>query len=159
MFGDNRIEWGVCNALAEIYFVANCKYFKQLNAGISNNYDKEVFNFLLDNARRVVPIICVDKQKKLITQDIATQAYKNLYACFEMGMFLQGRKFATDGVNALIKNVVGEKIFFVIEKEFGALANSVVVAISELEPESIIKIASAKQELQTVLINNGLIKI
>ncbi len=158
MFFDKRLTWDRVTDITSYYFMANCYHYVNSTDSKMAPYESDIFNFVKHNSNQVVPIICVDRQLKLVTKDIARNAILNFIAAADSNAYATARRQITDATNAILKMAAGEQLFDLIEESYASYLKIVKNPINELSDEDQILIASAAFALKNKAINSGLVK-
>ena len=158
MFFDKRLSWDTVSDCASIYFMANCHHYVNSELSTQAPYEREVLEFVKSQASEVVPIVCVERQKKLAARDAALNAWNNAVAASRSNAYGAMRRQFRDGTNAVLRVVVGEQLFDLMYTSFACCARIVKSPISSMTAEEVSLLAATSFALRNKSINAGLVK-
>lgn len=158
MFFDKRLSWEKVTDISVIYFMANCYHFVNSVESSMEPYESEVLNFVQHNAEQIVPIICVERQLKLASRDIAKNALNNFKSAAKSKAFDTARKQLTDATNAILKMATGDKLYALMADSYKTYLIVIKSPINNLNEEEQMLLASAGFAMKNKAINSGLVK-
>lgn len=158
MLFDKRQSWDMVCHCASVYFMANCHHYVNSDLATQEPYEREVMEFLKHNATQVVPIICVEKQKKLVARDIAINAWNNAAAASRSNAYGAMRRQIREGTNAVLRLVLGEELFDLLDSSFESCTKIVKSPISSMTAEEMSLLAATSFALRKKSINAGLVR-
>jgi hypothetical protein len=158
MIFDRRMPYDEVIYLSSVYIMANSHHFVNSSGVAMAAYEKGIFDFLRRTAQQIVPFICIDRQLKLATRDIAINALNNFTAATKSKAYETARRQLTDGVNAIVKMTTGANLYMLMVESYEVSMKLIKNPIDELTEEEKILITSAGFTMENRAINAGLVK-
>jgi len=158
MFNEKKVDWNVFASLCAMYGGANNFHFKNSNEQKARNYEEELIGFIRKNAQQSVPFISKEKQLKIQTKNIATEAFNNFALFSKKGFYKEAREQITQGINSIVKIVLGETLFEEIELSYKTALILVKNPLDEMNEEEKLIFLAVTDALKNKVLKTGLVK-
>ncbi|PUE35780.1 hypothetical protein [Limnohabitans sp. Jir72] len=92
---------------AELYFAANCNSFKNNQSNDITKDDDVILEFLKRAASQDIGWLSKDKDGKIATKKVSTDALTFAISEFKIKNYIKGREYLTNGVNSCMAIILG----------------------------------------------------
>lgn len=155
---DRRFTWDQISDVASQYILANCSHFVSSDSAVMESYESEVFDYVREQAGKLVPFICVEKAQKIIARDIAANACKAASSAAGLKDFSTARREMTEATNAIFRLALKEPLYGMLADTFAPHLKLIKSAPNMLTPEEQTVLAAASFALRNKVVNSGLVK-